>query len=162
MADQLELLKIIEKNARLTPEEIAVMMGASAEEVKAEIAALTEQKIILGYTTEINWEKTYPEKVTALIEVRITPVRNMGFDHLANILSQYDKVKDCYLMSGGFDLMLTYEDDNLKNIASFVYEKVATLEGVLSTATHFILKTYKANGIRFEQEKSDDRQAIVL
>ena len=162
MADQLELLKIIEKNARLTPEEIAVMMGASVEEVKAEIAALTEQKIILGYTTEINWEKTYPEKVTALIEVRITPVRNKGFDQMASILSQYDKVKDCYLMSGAFDLMLTYEGIYLSTIGPEGYEKVATLEGVLSTATHFILKTYKANGIRFEYDDSDDRQAIVL
>ncbi|MBO4637810.1 MAG: Lrp/AsnC family transcriptional regulator [Clostridiales bacterium] len=162
MVDHIELLRLIEKNARLTPEEIAVMLDADAREVEDEIARLTEEKIILGYTTEINWEKTYPDHVTAMIEVRITPVRNQGFDHISNILSQYDKVTACYLMSGGFDLMLIYEDDNLKDIASFVYEKVATLEGVLSTATHFILRKYKANGIRFDEEKIDDRQAIVL
>ena len=138
------------------------MLGASEAEVEAEIKRLKDEKIILGYTTEINWEKTYPEHVTAMIEVRITPVRNQGFDHISNILSQYDKVTACYLMSGGFDLMLIYEDDNLRDIASFVYEKVATLEGVLSTSTHFILKKYKANGIIFESSKNDDRQAIVL
>lgn len=162
MVDHIELLRLLEKNARLAPEEAAVMLGASADEVKAEIARLTEDKIILGYTTEINWEKTYPDHVTAMIEVRITPVRNKGFNQIANILSQYDKVTACYLMSGGFDLMLIYEDNNLKDIASFVYDKVATLEGVLSTATHFILKKYKANGIRFEDEENDDRQAIIL
>jgi len=162
MVDHIELLHIIEKNARLTPDEIAVMLGADAAEVKAEIDRLTEKKIILGYTTQINWEKTYPDHVTAMIEVRVTPVRNQGFDHLSEILSQYDKVTACYLMSGGFDLMLIYEDDNLKDIASFVYNKVAPLEGVLSTATHFILKKYKDNGIRFDHEKNDDRQAIVL
>ena len=162
MVDHIELLRLIEKNARLTPAEIAVMLGADAAEVENEIARLTEEKIILGYTTEINWSKTYPDHVTAMIEVRITPVRNQGFDHISNILSQYDKVTACYLMSGGFDLMLIYEDNNLRDIASFVYEKVATLEGVISTSTHFILRKYKANGIRFDEDKTDDRQAIVL
>ena len=162
MADQLELLKIIEKNARLTPEEIAVMMGASAEEVKAEIAALTEQKIILGYTTEINWEKTYPEKVTALIEVRITPVRNMGFDHLANILSQYDKVKDCYLMSGGFDLMVTIEGKSLREVSGFVTDKLSTMESVLSTKTNFILKKYKEHGSIMAEKTKDERMKVSL
>ena len=162
MVDHIELLRLIEKNARLTPAEIAVMLDADAAEVENEIARLTEEKIILGYTTEINWTKTYPDHVTAMIEVRITPVRNQGFDHISNILSQYDKVTACYLMSGGFDLMLIYEDNNLRDIASFVYEKVATLEGVISTSTHFILRKYKANGIRFDEDKTDDRQAIVL
>ena len=162
MVDHIELLRLIEKNARLTPEEIAVMLGAPADEVRAEIQKLTDDKIILGYTTEITWEKTYPDHVTAMIEVRITPVRNQGFDYISNILSQYDKVTACYLMSGGFDLLLIYEDDNLRDIASFVYEKVATMEGVLSTATHFILRKYKDNGIRFDVSKPDDRQAVVL
>ncbi len=162
MVDHIKLLRLIEKNAQLTPEEIAVMLDATADEVKAEIKKLTDDKIILGYTTEINWEKSYPDHVTAMIEVRITPVRNQGFDHISNILSQYDKVTACYLMSGGFDLMLIYEDNNLRDIASFVYEKVATMEGVLSTATHFILRKYKDNGIRFDVSKPDDRQAVVL
>lgn len=162
MIDQIELLRLIEKNARISAEEISVMMSAPVDDIKAEIKRLTDEKIILGYTTEINWEKTFPEHVTAMIEVRVTPQRNMGFDYLSNILSQYDKVVACYLMSGGFDLLLIYEDNNLKDIASFVYEKVATLDGVISTATHFILKKYKDNGIRFEDVKTDDRQAVVL
>ncbi len=162
MVDDIELLKIIEKDPRISPADIAVQLGAQASEVEAEIERLKEEKIILGYTAEINWAKTYPEKVTALIEVRITPQRDRGFDNIAKLLSKYDKVTDCYLMSGAFDLLLIYNDDSMKNIAEFVYNKVATSEGVLSTATHFILKKYKSNGIVFEDESSDDRQAIVL
>ncbi|MBO6193664.1 MAG: Lrp/AsnC family transcriptional regulator [Clostridiales bacterium] len=162
MIDDIELLKIIEKDPRAVPADIAVQLGVSAPEVEAEIERLKEEKILLGYTAEINWAKSYPEKVTALIEVRITPQRDRGFDNIAKLLSKYDKVTDCYLMSGAFDLLLIYNDDSLKNIAEFVYNKVATSEGVLSTATHFILKKYKSNGIFFEDETTDDRQAIVL
>lgn len=162
MIDDIELLKIIEKDPRIAPADIAVQLAASEAEVEAEIARLKEEKILLGYTAEINWAKSFPEKVTALIEVRITPQRDRGFDNIATILSKYDKVTDCYLMSGAFDLLLIYNDDSLKNIAEFVYNKVATSEGVLSTATHFILKKYKSNGIFFEGESTDDRQAIVL
>ena len=162
MIDNLELLRLIEKNARYSVDELAVMLGASADEVAAEINKLTDEKIILGYTSQIDWSKSFPDRVTAMIEVRITPVRNQGFDHIAEILGSYEKVSACYLMSGGFDLMLIYEDDNLRDIASFVYEKVATLEGVLSTATHFILRKYKDNGIKFDTSSKDDRQAIVL
>ena len=162
MIDDIELLKIIEKDPRAVPADIAVQLGVSAPEVETEIERLKEEKILLGYTAEINWAKSYPEKVTALIEVRITPQRDRGFDNIAKLLSKYDKVTDCYLMSGAFDLLLIYNDDSLKNIAEFVYNKVATSEGVLSTATHFILKKYKSNGIFFEDETTDDRQAIVL
>ena len=162
MADQIELLRMIEKNAKTDTSELAVMLGISEEEVNSELKKLEDEGIILGYTTQINWERTYPEHVTAMIEVKITPQRDQGFDHIASILSQYDKVIACYLMSGGFDLMLIYEDSNLRDIANFVYDKVATLDGVVSTATHFILKKYKANGIKFENPNKDDRQAFVL
>ena len=162
MIDDIELLKIIEKDPRISSSDIAVQLGTGVDEVEAEIQRLKDEKIILGYTAEINWHKTYPEKVTALIEVRNTPQRNQGFDNIARILSKYDKVSDCFLMSGAFDLLLTYNDDSLKDIAEFVYNKVATSEGVLSTATHFILKKYKSNGIFFEDTTKDDRQAIVL
>jgi len=162
MVDDIELLRLIEKNARLLPEDIAVRLGCEASEVEAEIKRLTDEKVILGYTTEINWTKNYPERVTALIEVKITPQQNKGFDSIAKTLSNYDKVTDCYLMSGAYDLMLIYEDDSLKNIAQFVYDKVASTDGVLSTASHFILKKYKANGIYFDDVTTDDRQAIVL
>jgi DNA-binding Lrp family transcriptional regulator len=162
MIDNIELLRTIEKNARLSAAELATMLGASEAEVEAEIKRLKDEKIILGYTTEINWEKTYPEHVTAMIEVRITPVKNKGYDHIAQILSKYDKVTACYLMSGGFDLMIIYEDRTLRDIATFVTEKIATMEGVLSTTTHFILKKYKANGIIYDNPNTDDRQAIIL
>jgi len=162
MIDDIELLRLLENNARLTESEIAVMLGVSEEEVKDEIKRLTDDKIILGYSTVINWEKKMPENCIGMIEVRIAPIKNKGYDHIANILSKYDKVSACYLMSGGFDLMIIYEDKSLRDIANFVSEKIATQEGVLSTTTHFILKKYKANGIVFDAPDSDDRQAIVL
>jgi len=162
MIDDIELLRLLENNARLTESEIAVMLGVSEEEVRDEIRRLTDDKIILGYSTVINWEKKMPENCIGMIEVRIAPIKNKGYDHIANILSKYDKVSACYLMSGGFDLMIIYEDKSLRDIANFVSEKIATQEGVLSTTTHFILKKYKANGIVFDAPDSDDRQAIVL
>ena len=162
MIDQIELLKLIEKNSQLTAAEIATQLGAAAADVEKEIADLKAQNIILGSTTMINWDETNVDTVTAMIEVRITPVREKGFDKLADILCEYENVTACYLMSGGFDLMLIYEGKNLRDIASFVYDKVATQEGVLSTATHFILRKYKDNGILFKTKDSDDRQAIVL
>ena len=184
MIDDLELLRLIENNARLSSEEIAVMLGTTAADVEAEIKRLKDENIILGYNTIINWEKQAPDNCIGMIEVRITPVKNKGYDHIAQILSKYDKVTACYLMSGGFDLMIIYEDRTLRDIATFVTEKIATmdtLEGktlrevssfvsdklstldtVLSTATHFILKKYKANGIIYDNPNTDDRQAIIL
>ena len=162
MIDDLELLRLIENNARLSSEEIAVMLGTTAADVEAEIKRLKDENIILGYNTIINWEKQAPDNCIGMIEVRFTPVKNKGYDHIAQILSKYDKVTACYLMSGGFDLMIIYEDRTLRDIATFVTEKIATMEGVLSTTTHFILKKYKANGIIYDNPNSDDRQAIIL
>jgi DNA-binding Lrp family transcriptional regulator len=164
MIDHIELLRLIENNAQLKAEDIAIMLGAdvTAAEVEEEIKKLTDANIILGYTTQINWEKELPDHCIGMIEVRIAPIKNKGYDHIAGILSKYDKVTACYLMSGGFDLMIIYEDKNLRNIANFVTEKIATQEGVLSTTTHFILKKYKANGIIFDNQINDDRQAIIL
>ena len=162
MIDDIELLNVLENNARLSSAELAVMLGSTEAEVEAEIAKLKEDKIILGHSTIINWEKVMPYNCIGMIEVRITPIKNKGYDQIANILSKYDKVTACYLMSGGFDLMIIYEDKTLRDIANFVNEKIATQEGVLSTTTHFILKKYKANGIVFESPDDDDRQAVVL
>ena len=162
MIDDIELLRLIENNARLSSAEIATMLGSSEEEVESEIARLKEENIILGYNTVINWEKKAPDNCIGMIEVRIAPIKNKGYDHIAQILSRYDKVTACYLVSGGFDLMIIYEDSTLRNIANFVTEKIATLEGVLSTTTHFILKKYKANGIICDNPDTDDRQAIIL
>ena len=106
MIDDIELLRLIENNARLSSEEIAVMLGTTAADVEAEIKRLKDENIILGYNTIINWEKQAPDNCIGMIEVRITPVKNKGYDHIAQILSKYDKVTACYLMSGGFDLKL--------------------------------------------------------
>lgn len=162
MIDDIELLRVIENNARLSAEDIAVMLGTTAAEVESEIKRLKEENIILGYSTIINWEKIAPDNCIGMIEVRIAPIKNKGYDHIAQILSKYEKVMACYLMSGGFDLMIIYEDSNLRSIANFVTEKIATQEGVLSTTTHFILKKYKANGIIYDNPSDDDRQAIIL
>ncbi|MCR4689186.1 MAG: Lrp/AsnC family transcriptional regulator [Saccharofermentans sp.] len=162
MIDDIELLRLIENNSRLSYEEIATMLGTSASEVEQEITRLKEENVILGYTTIINWEKKAPDNCIGMIEVRITPVKNKGYDHLAQVLSKYDKVTACYLMSGGFDLMIIYEDKTLRDIATFVTEKIATQEGVLSTTTHFILKKYKASGVIYDNPERDDRQAIIL
>ncbi|MBQ2067161.1 MAG: Lrp/AsnC family transcriptional regulator [Clostridiales bacterium] len=162
MIDDIELLRLIENNARLSSAEIATMLGSSEDEVNSEIDRLKDDNIILGYNTVINWEKKAPDNCIGMIEVRIAPVKNKGYDHIAQILSKYDKVTACYLVSGGFDLMIIYEDSTLRNIANFVTEKIATLDGVLSTTTHFILKKYKANGLIYDSPDTDDRQAIIL
>ena len=162
MIDDLELLRLIENNARLSSEEIAVMLGTTAADVEAEIKRLKDENIILGYNTIINWEKQAPDNCIGMIEVRITTVNDKGQDNIAHVMSKYDKVKVCDHMSSCFDLMIIYEDRTLRDIATFVTEKIATMEGVLSTTTHFILKKYKANGIIYDNPNTDDRQAIIL
>lgn len=162
MVNRMEILKLIKNNAKLDPKEIAVMTGNTEEEIVSELKALTDEGIILGYTTQINWEKTERESVIAMVEVRLTPMRNKGYDHIANLLCKYDKVSSCYLVSGDYDLMLIYEDRTLRDVASFVSEKVATLEGVLSTKSHFILKKYKIDGIVSDRIDSDNRQTVIL
>ncbi len=162
MLNRIELLQLVEHNARVKIADLATMLNASEEEIAAELEACKKDNVILGYTTMINWEKTERETVTALIEVRITPQRNQGFDKIASQFYRYPQVSSCFLMSGGFDLMLIIEDSTLREVANFVSEKIAPLEGVLSTATHFILKKYKSNGTLFTQKPKDDRETIVL
>lgn len=162
MLNRIELLQLIEHNARLSISELAVMLNCSEDEIAAELETCKKENVILGYNTVINWEKSERETVTALIEVRITPQRNQGFDKIASQFYRYPQVSSCYLMSGGFDLMLIIEDSTLREVANFVSDKIAPLEGVLSTSTHFILKKYKSNGTLFEQKQTDDREAIVL
>jgi DNA-binding Lrp family transcriptional regulator len=157
-----EILEILENNSRLTEEQIAVMLNKSVEEVKALIKKLEEDNIILGYKTLVNWEKTDKESVTALIEVKVTPQRGQGFDKVAERIYRYPEVQSCYLMSGGFDLMVLIEGKTMKEVALFVAEKLAPLESVLSTATHFVLKKYKDKGTVYEEDERDDREAVVL
>ncbi|HOQ02079.1 MAG TPA: Lrp/AsnC family transcriptional regulator [Acetivibrio clariflavus] len=157
-----EILEILEKNSKATCEEIAVMLNKSAEEVRQAIKKYEEEGIILGYTSMINWEKTSKESVVALIEVKVTPQRGQGFDKVAERIYKFPEVKACYLMSGGFDLTVIVEGKTMKEVALFVAEKLSPLESVLSTSTHFVLKKYKDNGVVFEKDYKDDREAVIL
>jgi len=156
-----ELLAIIEKNSRIDFNELAVLLGASEEQVLNEISALEKEGIICGYHTLINWEKTSIENVTALIEVKVTPQRGKGFDNMAERIYNYPEVKAVYLISGGYDLLVILEEKSLKEIAGFVSDKLATLDSILSTATHFILKKYKDHGTILNKESKDEREVII-
>lgn len=157
-----EILEILEKNSKATAEEIAVMINKPVEEVRAAIAKLEEDNVIVGYNTLINWDKTHKEKVTALIEVKVTPQRGLGFDKIADRIYKYPEVTACYLMSGGFDLTVIIEGKTMKEVALFVSEKLAPLESVQSTATHFVLKKYKDKGSIFEEKQTDRREQIFI
>ena len=155
-----EILEILAENDRATPSEIAAMLGLTEEEVREEIAALEHNKIILKYRAVVNWEKADVETVSALIDVKVTPQRDVGFDEVARRIYRYPEVKSVYLMSGAYDLSVLVEARTLKELAFFVAEKLATLENVTSTATHFVLKRYKQDGVIFEEEEEAERLAI--
>lgn len=156
-----ELLSIIEKNSRIPFDELAVLLGASEEDVINELNALEKEGIICGYHTLIDWEKTSLEKVNALIEVRVTPQRGQGFDKIAERIYNYPEVRAVYLISGGYDLLVTLEEKSLKEISRFVTDKLSTLDSVLSTATHFILKKYKVHGTVLNKKQADEREIIT-
>lgn len=159
-----EILEILEKNFRYTDEQIAVMAGKTVEEVREAIQDYEEKSIIAGYTTLINWENTGKEVVTALIQVKVTPQRGEGFDKVAERIYRYDQVQACYLMSsGGFDLTVIVEGKTMKDVATFVAQKLAVLDNVDGTATHFVLKKYKEHGTIFKEKKNtDNREAIFI
>lgn len=157
-----ELLAVIEKNSRIDLKELAVILGVEEIDVVNELAALEAEGIICGYHTLINWEKTTIEKVSALIEVRVTPQRGQGFDTIAERIYKYPEVNSVYLMSGGYDLMVILEGKSLREVSSFVSDKLATMDSVLSTATHFILRKYKDHGTVYAQKKEDEREMITL
>lgn len=156
-----ELLSIIEKNSRIGINELAVLLGREEIDVANEIAKLEEEGIICGYHTLINWDKTSIEKVTALIEVKVTPQRGQGFDSIAERIYNYPEVRAVYLISGGYDLLVTLEEKTLKEIAGFVSDKLSTLDSVLSTATHFVLKKYKDHGTIFDKKHEDEREIVT-
>ncbi len=156
-----ELLKVIEKNSRIDTKELAVILGVEEVEVVNELAALEAEGIICGYHTLVNWEKTSEEKVTALIEVRVTPQRGQGFDSIAERIYNYPEVRSVYLISGGYDLMVILEGKSLREVSAFVSDKLSTLDTVLSTATHFILKKYKDQGTVISSKKQDEREMIT-
>ena len=156
-----ELLSIIEKNSRIDLKELAVLLGVQEIDVANELSALEAEGIICGYHTLIDWEKTSIEKVTALIEVKVTPQRGQGFDHIAERIYNYPEVKAVYLISGGYDLLVTLEEKTLREISNFVSDKLSTLESVLSTATHFILKKYKDHGTSLDKKPEDGREDVT-
>ena len=156
-----ELLSIIEKNSRIDFSELAVLLGQTEEDVLQELSNLEKEGVICGYHTLINWEKTSISKVTALIEVKVTPQRGTGFDSIAERIYNYPEVKDVYLISGGYDFMVILEEKSLKEIANFVSYKLSTLDNIFSVATHFILKKYKDHGTILNRRNKDEREIIT-
>ena len=156
-----ELLAIIEKNSRIDLKELAVILGVREVDVVNELETMEKEGVICGYHTLVNWEKTSNEKVTALIEVRVTPQRGQGFDSVAERIYRHPEVRSVYLISGGFDLMVILEGKTLREVSSFVSDKLSTLDRVLSTSTHFILKKYKDHGTIFVQKTEDEREMIT-
>lgn len=156
-----QILSVIEKNSRIDTNELAIRLGTTEAAIVEEMAAMEKEGVICGYHTMINWEKTSEEKVTALIEVRVTPQRGQGFDNIAERIYKYPEVKSVYLISGGYDLLVTLEGKTLKEVSSFVSDKLSTLETVLSTATHFILKKYKDHGTIMTTKSEDERMMIT-
>lgn len=157
-----EILKMLERNASEPVADIAGRLGVSEEAVAAKIKELEDKQIIVGYKAVINWDKADKDLVTALIDLKITPQPGKGFDRVAEKIYQFDHVKSVYLMSGGYDLSVTIEGKSMKDVALFVAEKLAPMECVLSTTTHFILKKYKDGGIILDQGNIDGRQMITL
>jgi len=156
-----ELLSIIEKNSRIDLKDLAVMLGAQEIDILNEMETLEKEGVICGYHTLIDWEKTSIEKVTALIEVRVTPQRGQGFDKIAERIYNYPEVRAVYLISGGYDLLVILEEKTLREISNFVSDKLSTLDSVLSTATHFILKKYKDHGTVLAKKHIDEREIIT-
>lgn len=158
-----EILRILDKEeGRVSRDKIARMLGLEEAEVAAKIEELEKNHVIVGYKTIVDWDKTDREVVTALIELKITPQRGEGFQKVAERIYKYPQVTSLYLMSGAYDLAVTIEGKTMKEVALFVAEKLAPMDSVISTATHFVLKKYKEEGIVFNDDEKDTRQVITL
>ena len=156
-----EILRYLEKNSRVNLSELAVLLGTDEAWVANEIADMEKEKIICGYHTLIDWDKTGVEQVTALIEVRVTSQRSQGFDRVAERIYNYPEVSAVYLISGGYDLLITLEGKTLKEVSRFVTEKLSTVDSVISTATFFILKKYKDHGTIMVPKKESERMLVT-
>ena len=157
----MDLLSLLNENARLTNAQLAVMLGKTEEEVEKEIADYQQKGIIKGYKALINWEKVDHHKTTALIELKVQPKKESGFDEIAKKIMQFSKVESVYLMSGGFDLAVMVHGDSIQDIAMFVAKRLAPLDSVLSTATHFILTRYKEGDVILTSPKEEDRRNLL-
>lgn len=156
-----EILKYMERNSRIDLGELAVLLGIEEAVVANEVADMEKEKVICGYHTLIDWDKTGTEKVTALIEVRVTPQRNQGFDRIAERIYNYPEVNAVYLISGGYDLLVTLEGKTLKEVSRFVSEKLSPIDSVISTATYFILKKYKDFGTVMVRKRESERMVVT-
>lgn len=157
-----KILQNISKNSRLTSEDLAAMLSATPEEIEQAMQEMEEQGIICGYPTLINWDKTEnDERVTALIELKVAPERGRGFDKVAERIYQFEEVESLYLMSGGFDLTVIIVGKSMKEVARFVSTKLAPMESIMSTATHFVLKKYKEHGLSLVEGKSADERQLI-
>ncbi len=158
-----KIVEILHKNCKLSLEQVAAIAGTSTEAAASAIDALEKSGTIMGYGAVVNWEKlSARDKVTAYIELKVTPQRNNGFNRIAQQICQFKEVKSLNLMSGGYDFGVTVEGDNIREISLFVSEQLAPMESVLSTATHFVLRCFKEDGIIFPLESEDDREVISL
>ena len=156
-----EILRYLETNSRVNLAELGVVVGVDETTVANEIADMEKEKIICGYHTLIDWDKAGVESVTALIEVRVTPQRNQGFDRIAERIYNYPEVHAVYLISGGYDLLVTLEGKTLKEVSRFVSEKLSPIDAVISTATYFILKKYKDHGTVLVPKKESERMLVT-
>ena len=155
-----KILKIIETNSKLTAEEVATMLDLDSAEVTSTIKNLEKEKVICGYHTLINWDKTDEEQVSAIIELKVNPQRGSGFDKIAERVYQYPEVEAVFLMSGSYDLLVEMTKAPMKEIASFVARRLSTIDEVQSTTTHFILKRYKDHGTLFVEDEGDKRMVV--
>ena len=156
------LLELLEHNAKITVKEIADELGISQKKVVALIAELEANKVICGYDAIINWDKITDQKCNALIEVKVTPQRGTGFDRIADRIARFDEVDSVYLLSGGYDFMVIINGKSMKEVSSFVFNKLATIDYIQSTATHFVLKKYKDHGVQLQDKPVDKRTNVVL
>lgn len=155
-----QVLDLLREDCRLPLEKLAVMLGVSTEEVAVTIDSLERRRVILHYAPTINWDLTDRERVEAMIQVSVTPQRDMGFDAVARRIYRFEEVKSVYLMSGGYDLLVLVEAKSLKELALFVSSKLSTLEMVTGTQTSFVLKRYKEEGVIFDGSQSDNRLVV--
>ncbi len=156
-----ELITLLKQNARFSDEQLASMLGISADEVAKKIKQLEDDGVIKGYSVIVDENRVDKDMVIANIELKVTPQRDCGFDEMARTIMMYDEVESISLMSGSYDLSVTVKGNDLKSIALFVSQRLATIEGVLSTATHFVLKTYKDKGIFIEDEEENDERSMI-
>lgn len=156
-----KILTFLEKNSRINLGELAILLGMDEVSVANEIADMEKEHVICGYHTLIDWDKTSEEKLTALIEVKVTPQRGLGFDKVAERIYNYAEVDSVYLISGGFDFMVMIEGKTMRDVAKFVSDKLSPLDSVLSTATHFVLKKYKDHGSIMVRESKDERMLVT-